>query len=738
MSGSNESLATRFDYTIKATIVTTLTLSLMLLTPTPTNTQTTIQPGFLGQVIGLFTLMQGLEFGSAFPLGISMLIDITVISLINTPLAYAFVVMDQGTARLSLPFLVFIYSFIATWTPMIRAPGLSIAIMFIVIVTTYGTGEDVTKWWRPLSAMATCYIGVASAYLSILLIPLLQTQRLSSGTFLFNSNLNDLKRLIKVFLLEMKSTETLDKHSTHALALRLYIRTCRDNISKYLTQMSIELTLLGSLSKRNELILSSRRLLNGINYLKAYLDIALRGGTTGNFHVPDVTNGEGTINGDERIGKMIELIVTSIDPSSSSASHPYDITPSNNLDCNAAIGALMSYHRSILNPPPPPPPPTFNPFRGRTLLGPLTLPSLKQPLKMAVCMTIASLFAVEESLISVSFGPPPAGLGWLAGLHAALICQQTDGGSYEKAIQRLIGNGLGCGFALIVYIWFQQTQPGPLVGLLVMWTFVVYILIRVPDKPYIAANASYTATIAIFGILGAPSNVLYVVMRLTLLMIAVVIVVAVEVLFFPVFPSDIVERSAISLLGLCADHIDGTCRTKAIRDALKTMKGNITHAKMEPTLGMRREFDYESFRRMIDVIEPLVLYIEFVELPPGEEGGITARSKAMTDLAESLREGENVLRRSPGHDVSDNVEDFYASLAFIRKVKLASNEYSKELEGIRTEVERGGVLQGGSIDFTESLMKVSLGRVCYALCEFVSVWGVIMVKRRKENGKGEE
>jgi len=132
----------------------------MLLTPTPTNTQTTIQPGFLGQVIGLFTLMQGLEFGSAFPLGITMLIDITVIALINTPLAYAFVVMDQDTARLSLPFLVFIYSFIATWTPMIRAPGLSIAIMFIVIATTYGTGEDVTKWWRPLSATATCYVGV--------------------------------------------------------------------------------------------------------------------------------------------------------------------------------------------------------------------------------------------------------------------------------------------------------------------------------------------------------------------------------------------------------------------------------------------------------------------------------------------------------------------------------------------------------------------------------------------------
>lgn len=58
-----------------------------------------------------------------------------------------------------------------------------------------------------------------------------------------------------------------------------------------------------------------------------------------------------------------------------------------------------------------------------------------------------------------------------------------------------------------------------------------------------AANASYTATIAIFGILGSPSkNVLYVVMRLTLLMIAVVIVVAVEVLFFPIFPSVIVER----------------------------------------------------------------------------------------------------------------------------------------------------------------------------------------------------
>ena len=89
-----------------------------------------------------------------------MLIDITVIALINTPLAYAFVVMDQDTARLSLPFLVFIYSFIATWTPMIRAPGLSIAIMFIVIATTYGTGEDVTKWWRPLSATATCYVGV--------------------------------------------------------------------------------------------------------------------------------------------------------------------------------------------------------------------------------------------------------------------------------------------------------------------------------------------------------------------------------------------------------------------------------------------------------------------------------------------------------------------------------------------------------------------------------------------------
>ena len=321
----------------------------------------------------------------------------------------------------------------------------------------------------------------------------------------------------------MKSTETLDKHSTHALALRLYIRTSRDNISKYLTPMSIELTLLRSLSKRTELILSSRRLLNGINYLKAYLDIALRVGTTGNFHVPDVTDGEGTINGDERIGKIIELIVTSIDDDDDDDdSHPYDTTPSNNLECNAAIGALMSYPLSLPHPPPPPPPPTFNPFRGRTLLGPLTLPSLRQPLKMAVCMTIASLFAVEESLINVSFGPPPAGLGWLAGLHAALICQQTDGGSYEKgeiggcnrgegekehcerlnernhntpdafnppshaaAIQRLIGNGLGCGFALIVYIWFQQTQPGPLVGLLVMWTFVVYLVIRVPDKPYI-------------------------------------------------------------------------------------------------------------------------------------------------------------------------------------------------------------------------------------------------------------
>ena len=156
----------------------------------------------------------------------------------------------------------------------------------------------------------------------------------------------------------MKSTETLDKHSTHALALRLYIRTSRDNISKYLTPMSIELTLLRSLSKRTELILSSRRLLNGINYLKAYLDIALRVGTTGNFHVPDVTDGEGTINGDERIGKIIELIVTSIDDDDDDDdSHPYDTTPSNNLECNAAIGALMSYHRSLLNPPPPPPPP---------------------------------------------------------------------------------------------------------------------------------------------------------------------------------------------------------------------------------------------------------------------------------------------------------------------------------------------------------------------------------------------
>lgn len=738
MSGSNESLATRFDYTIKATTVTTLTLCLMILTPTPTNTQTTIQPGFLGQVIGLFTLMQGLEFGSAFPLGVTMLIDITVIALINTPLAYAFVVMDQGTARISLPFVVFIYSFIATWTPMIRAPGLSIAIMFIVIATTYGTGEEVTKWWRPLSATATCYIGVASAYLSILLTPLLQTRRLASGTFLFNSNLNDLKRQIKVFLLEMKSSETLDEHSTHALALRLYVRTSRDIISKYLIPMSIELTLLRSLSKRTDLILSSHRLLNGINYLKAYLDIALRIGTTGNFHVFDVTDGEGTINGDERIGKMIDLIVASIDSSSSSSSPPYDITPSNNLDCNAAIGALMSYHCSVLNPPPPPLPPTFNPFCGRTLLGPLTLTSLKQPLKMAVCMTIASLFAVEQSLVNVSFGPPPEGLGWLAGLHAALICEQTDGGSYEKAIQRLIGNGLGCGFALIVYIWFLQTQPAPLVGLLVMWTFVVYLVIRVPDKPYIAANASYTATIAIFGILGAPSkNVLYVVMRLTLLMIAVVIVVAVEVMFFPIFPSIIVERSAVGLLGLCADHIDGTCRTKEISDVLKTMKRNITHAKMEPTLGIRREFDYESFRKMIDIIETLVLYIEFVEPPPGEEegGGLTTRSKAMTDLAESLREGENVLRRSPGHDISDNVEDFYASLAFIRKVKLASNEYSKELKDIRTEVERGG---GGSIDFTESLMKVSVERVCLALSKIVNVWGFIIVKRRKESGKGNE
>jgi len=36
------------------------------------------------------------------------------------------------------------------------------------------------------------------------------------------------------------------------------------------------------------------------------------------------------------------------------------------------------------------------------------------------------------------------------------------------------------------------------------------------------------------------------------------------------------------------------------------------------------------------------------------------------------------------------VEDFYASLAFIRKVKLSSNEYIKELKETRTEVERGG------------------------------------------------
>jgi len=47
--------------------------------------------------------MQGLEFGSAFPFGLLMLIDITVIALINAPLAYAFVVMDRGTAQISLP-----------------------------------------------------------------------------------------------------------------------------------------------------------------------------------------------------------------------------------------------------------------------------------------------------------------------------------------------------------------------------------------------------------------------------------------------------------------------------------------------------------------------------------------------------------------------------------------------------------------------------------------------------------
>mmetsp|Transcript_23502 Transcript_23502/g.48931 ORF Transcript_23502/g.48931 Transcript_23502/m.48931 type:complete len:192 (-) Transcript_23502:726-1301(-) len=75
----------------------------MMLTSSPTNTQITIQPGFLGQVVGLFTLMQGLEFGSAFPFGLLMLIDITVIALINAPLAYAFVVMDRGTAQISLP-----------------------------------------------------------------------------------------------------------------------------------------------------------------------------------------------------------------------------------------------------------------------------------------------------------------------------------------------------------------------------------------------------------------------------------------------------------------------------------------------------------------------------------------------------------------------------------------------------------------------------------------------------------
>ena len=87
----------------------------------------------------------------------------------------------------------------------------------------------------------------------------------------------------------------------------------------------------------------------------------------------------------------------------------------------------------------------------------------------------------------------------------------------------------------------------------------------------------------------------------------------------------------------------------------------------------------------------------------GEEGGDEVFKPALRHDATNLTlcarfarsplassKGENVLRRCPGHDVSDNVEDFYASLAFIRKVKLASNEYSKELEGIRTEVERGG------------------------------------------------
>ncbi|GMI03604.1 hypothetical protein TrLO_g10701 [Triparma laevis f. longispina] len=397
-------------------------------------------PGFLAQVSGLFTILGCTKFGGIWASGLDMTIDAVIVCLINTPIAYGFSRMSLSSARLAFPCLVFVVSFLLAWSPLVKGKNIALAVFYLPVATTFATGT-ITEWWRPLSLGTVAVMGVVSAFMVVLIVPSVSTWRLETGTATFKTDLSNLKKSLLLLFSDLRSTHKLDVHSTHARVLALRIHDILASLLANKTSMATELTLRRSITLRNSLLLEHSRLTTSIESVKLFLDIALS-------NSKQSTNVNDSPEVDEMLSACIEAISGDLSPTPS-------FVPTSLLEVNASIHALINYHESLLSPTPPAPFTLYNPLSNRKFFGGTSLSHFKYPVKVSISLCLASLFATTGLLYETSFGAPPFGLGWLTGLHVSLICVPGDGGSYEKSVQRLIGNGLACGFALIVYQWFQ-------------------------------------------------------------------------------------------------------------------------------------------------------------------------------------------------------------------------------------------------------------------------------------------
>ena len=151
-----------------------------------------------------------------------------------------------------------------------------------------------------------------------------------------------------------------------------------------------------------------------------------------------------------------------------------------------------------------------------------------------------------------------------------------------------------------------------------MWNFLLFLFFRNQATPYPTTNAVFTATIAlsataIFVDPQSPLNV-FVVTRIELIIFGALIGMFLELVFFPVYGSTLVEQGCASyflqLSDTLATIVDGCDVDDARRQEMVTSclsitaaaEGNISAAISEPFIGLTKRHKYdEMFARIIEI-----------------------------------------------------------------------------------------------------------------------------------------